>query len=109
MAERIWEALSNEISSTVASAGRSVVTVYGRRHPASGVVLNAEAIVTVNHALRRDEEISVVLENGARTAGRVAGRDAGTDLAVVRLEQAITAPAPKWSDAAKLRLGDFVL
>src|SRR5262249_9650144 len=99
----------NEISSTAASAGRSVVTVYGRRHPASGVVLNAEAIVTVNHALRRDDEISIVLENGERAAGRVAGRDAGTDLAVIRLAQAISAPAPRWGDAGTLRLGDFVL
>jgi serine protease DegQ len=109
MAEKFWQAMSNELSIAAAEAGRSVAAVHGRRHPSSGVVLNSEAIVTVNHALRREEEITVVLENGERLAARVAGRDASTDLAVLRPAQAISAPASRWGDAAKLRLGELVL
>jgi len=109
MAEKIWQTLSNELSTTAAETVRSVVAVHGRRHPSSGVVLSSEAIVTVNHALRREEDITVVLGDGERVAGRVAGRDAGTDLAVLKLAQAISAPTPRWGDAAKLRLGELVL
>jgi S1-C subfamily serine protease len=109
MAEKIWQALANELSAVAAEAGRSVVAVHGRRHPSSGVIFSSEAVVTVNHALRRDEDITVVFENGERVATRVAGRDASTDLAVLRLPQAASAPAPRWADATKLRLGELVL
>lgn len=112
MAEKVWQALSKEISTTAAEAGRSVAAVYGRRHPASGVILSAEAVVTVNHALRRDDDIAVVLQNGERVSASVAGRDSSTDLAVLRLEQTaqkLSAPAPRWGDATKLSLGELVL
>ena len=109
MAEKVWQALSKEISATAAEAGRSVVAVHGRRHPSSGVILSSEAVVTVNHALRRDDEITVILEKGEHISARVAGRDSSTDLAVLRLGQAVSAPAPRWGDAAKLSLGELVL
>jgi S1-C subfamily serine protease len=109
MAEKILQALSNELANNVAEAGRSVVAVHGRRHPSSGVVFDADAIVTVNHAVRREEEITVVSQSGERVLARLAGRDPGTDLAVLRLAQAISAPAPRWGDATKLRVGEFAL
>lgn len=109
MAEKIWQALSNELAASVTDAGRSVVGVQGRRHPSSGVVFGPETIVTVNHGLRRDEDITVVRENGERVAAHVAGRDPGTDLAVLRLSKAISAPTPRWGDATKLRIGEVAL
>lgn len=109
MAERIWDALSNELAQCAEDAGRSVVAVHGRRHPSSGVVFGKDSIVTVNHALRRDEDITVVVAPGEQIAARVTGRDPGTDLAVLRLAQPLAASAPRWGVASGLRVGELVL
>lgn len=110
MTEKVWSALSNELAQAAEDAGRSVVAVHGSHHPASGVLLDGNAVVTVNHATRREEEVRVVLSAGERVSARVAGRDPGTDLAVFRLQQpARSAPPPRWSADAKLRIGELTL
>jgi serine protease DegQ len=109
MAERIWETLSNELAQHAEDEGGSVVAVHGRRHPSSGVVFGKDAIVTVNHALRRDEDITVIAAPAQPIAARVAGRDPGTDLAVLRLEQPLKASPPRWGVASGLRVGELVL
>jgi S1-C subfamily serine protease len=109
MAENIWAALSNELTEAAAAVGKSVVAVHGRRHPSSGILWNKDSVVTASHALRRDEEITVVLAPGAKTMGRVAGRDPGTDLAVVRLQEKVDAPALSWGDSSGLRVAELVL
>ncbi len=109
MSEKIWEALANELARSAEETGRSVVAVRGRRHPVSGVLLGNDAIVTVNHALPREEEISVVLGPDQRVAARVAGRDPGTDLAALRLVQPVAAPPTRWAPTANLRVGDLML
>ncbi len=76
MTENIWNALSTEFAQAAEAVGRSVVAVEGWRHPASGVWLSGNAIVTVNHAVRREEDITVIVGQGERVAARVAGRDA---------------------------------
>ncbi len=109
MAENIWSALSNQLAEAAAATGKSVVAVHGRRHPSSGILWSGDSVVTANHALRQDEEISVVTSPGKSTSARVIGRDPSTDLAMLRLQQpAETAPA-RWADTSKLRIGDLVL
>src|SRR5262249_40408009 len=84
----------------------------GWRHFASGVLLSGDSVVTVNHAVRHDGEVSVSLGDEARTTARVAGRDPGTDLAVLRLERPVE-PAKstqiRWAADAKLRVGELTL
>ncbi|HSM84954.1 MAG TPA: trypsin-like peptidase domain-containing protein [Candidatus Limnocylindrales bacterium] len=109
MAEKIWTALSNELASASAEAGKSVVAVLGRRHPASGVAFSRDAIVTANHVLRRDDEIIVIAGPGKKVAARIAGRDATTDLAVLRVQQPLDVPVAQWADTASLRVGDLTL
>jgi S1-C subfamily serine protease len=109
MAERIWSTLSNELAEASLEAGKSVVCVQGRRHPSSGIIFNKESVVTTHHALRRDDDVSIVLAPGQRVTARVAGRDPGTDLAVLRLEQPIQAPPARWGNSAELRVGELVL
>jgi S1-C subfamily serine protease len=43
-------------------------------------------IVTAEHTIRREEEITVTLPDGTNAAATLAGSDAGTDLAVLRVE-----------------------
>lgn len=109
MSEKIWETLANELAQSVEEAGKLVVAVRSRRHPSSGVLLGSDAVITVNHAVGREEEVTVVLGPDQRVAARVAGRDPGTDLAVLRLPQPVAASTPRWAEAGKLRVGDLML
>jgi S1-C subfamily serine protease len=102
-------ALSNDMAGAVEAAGRSVVAVHGRpRIPSSGVHWRQGVIVTADHTLRRDEEISVTLPDGGMIPAVLAGRDASTDLAVLTL-QAAEFPVADIGDAAALRVGHVVL
>jgi S1-C subfamily serine protease len=102
-------ALSNDLAGAVESAGRSVVAVHARpRTPSSGVHWRQGVIVTADHTVKRDEEISVSLPDGRMVPVVLAGRDASTDLAVLKLQEA-EFPAAEIGDATSLRVGHVVL
>ena len=83
-----WAALSNDLAAAVERAGRSVVAVHARpRFSSSGVIWRPGVIVTAHHTLRRDEEITVTLPDGANRPVTLAGSDPGIDLAVLRLAE----------------------
>jgi S1-C subfamily serine protease len=96
-------ALSDSLIEAVEKAGESTVVVHGRhRMPASGIVYAAELILTADHVVERDEDISVTLANGTNVTASIAGRDPGNDLALLRLEKASLTPAEKASQDAKV-------
>ena len=109
MAQSTWTTLSNELAGAAATVGKSVVALHGRRHPSSGILWDKNSVVTASHALRRDEEITVILAPGTKTVGRVVGRDPGSDLALVRLQENSDVPAVRWGDSSALRVGELVL
>src|SRR5580765_4903868 len=77
---------SDELAAAATQAGESVVTVYARRRiPASGVVWRPGVVVTADHSIQREDDISVLLHQGTRISAALAGRDPGTDLAVLKL------------------------
>jgi S1-C subfamily serine protease len=62
-----------------------VVSVSARPHrAASGVALGGDLVLTADHAIERDRDVSVVAD-GTRRDATVAGRDPATDLAVLRV------------------------
>src|SRR5438067_13912457 len=78
--------LSNELARAAETGGQAVVAVHARPHvPSSGILWRAGVIVTTDHTLRRDEDLTVTLPDGRNLPATLAGRDAGTDLAVLRL------------------------
>lgn len=86
-------ALSNEIAAAVALAARNVVAVHARpRFSSSGVFWRPGVIVTAEHTIRREEEITVTLPDGTNTAATLAGTDAGTDIAVLKIAAANQTP-----------------
>jgi len=107
--DKIWTALANELAEASAEAGKSIVGVHGGRHFSSAIAIAKDAVVAAGHAVRRDDEITVVTAPGQTVSARVAGRDPGTDLAVLRLNQPIDAPPARWGSAANLRVGELVL
>src|SRR5450432_340240 len=82
-------ALSNELAAAVEQAGRTVVAVHARpRFSSSGVFWRSGVIVTAEHTVRREEEISVTLPDGKNAPATLAGTDAGTDIAVLKADWA---------------------
>src|SRR5262249_18453293 len=81
--------LSTELAKAVEQAGQYVAAVHARpRFPSSGVFWRPGVIVTAEHTIRREEEITVTLPGGANAQATLAGADPGTDLAVLRVEGA---------------------
>jgi len=104
----LMENLSNEFAAAAEQAGRSVVAVQARhRMSSSGIQWRKGVVVTADHAIRREEEIRVLLGPEKSVTATVAGRDPGTDLAVLKLEDQLA--SPEFGDTASLRLGNLVL
>jgi len=99
--------LSNALTAAAETAGRSTVLVNARKRlPASGIVFAADLVLTADHVVQRDEDITVVLPDGNELAAKLAGRDSGSDLAVLRLEKAVATPAERVDEA---KVGQIVL
>ncbi|HWR53002.1 MAG TPA: trypsin-like peptidase domain-containing protein [Bryobacteraceae bacterium] len=80
-------ALSTELAGLTARAGQSVVAVHARsRFSSSGVLWRPGVVVTAEHTVRREEDITVTLPDGKTAPATLAGRDAGTDIAVLKVE-----------------------
>jgi S1-C subfamily serine protease len=101
-------ALSNDLALAVERAGRSVVAVDARpRFSSCGVLWRPDVIVTAEHTIRREEEITVTLPDGTTHPATLAGSDPGTDLAVLKLAGAAAEPAVP--SAVEVRPGNLVL
>jgi S1-C subfamily serine protease len=104
----VWSGLSRSIAETVEAVQDSIVTVHGGgRSTSSGVVWRPGVIVTVRHGLRRSDSLQVALR-GEPFHATLAGADAGTDLAVLRVDAAAAKPA-ETTGAQPVRVGEVVL
>lgn len=102
-------ALSNDLAGAVERAGRAVVAVNARqRIPSSGVHWRQGVVITADHTLKRDEEITITLPDGRTVPATLAGRDSSTDLAVLKL-LGVELPAAEIGDASLLKVGHIVL
>ena len=85
---------SNELAAAVDKAGASTLLVDGRRrYPASGIAYAADLVLTADHVLTRDDNISVSAGDGKLISATLAGRDPGSDLALLRLSEKSLLPA----------------
>jgi S1-C subfamily serine protease len=87
-------ALSDTLAAAVARAGKSVVAVHARpRFSSAGVIWRPGIIITAEHTIRHEEEITVTLPEGGDRPASLVGRDAGTDIAVLKLSEPAGEPA----------------
>lgn len=94
--------LSNALATATEQAAQSAVAVHTEaRGSSSGVIWSPGVIVTADHALRRDENISLTLPGGRVASASLVGRDASTDLAVLKCAEAATAAATADATGAK--------
>jgi len=86
--------LSDSFTNAVNQGGQYTVQVIGRRRmPSSGIVYKADLIITANHAVEREDDVSVVLPGEKTVSAKVAGRDPARDLVLLRLGDAAATPA----------------
>lgn len=105
----LWESLSNEFAAATEQAGRSVVGIHGRhRMMASGIQWRKGVIVTADHAVRRADEVNVIVEPGKSLPATVVGRDPSTDIAVLKFSNQSTLSLPELADTSA-KLGHIVL
>ena len=79
--------LSNELATAVEHAGRAVVGVNGRRRFGStGVHWRAGLVVTADHTVEVDEDVTLTTPDGRELAATVAGRDPAIDLAILKID-----------------------
>lgn len=108
MSNNVLVELSDALADAAETAGKAVVLVNARRRmPASGIAYASDLILTADHILEREEDIKVILADGTEVAAKVAGRDAGSDLAVLKLERAAATAAEVTKSPA--RLGQIAL
>ena len=106
----VLASFSQELSAAAEKAGPSVVTVHARhRMPSSGIHWRRGIVVTANHTVRREDDITVLVHGGKRVSAKLAGRDPGTDLAVLKFDQETDVPIPQFADTANLKLANFIL
>ena len=108
MSKTILVELSDALADAAELAGKSTVLVDARRRmPASGIVFAPDLVLTANHVIEKDEDINIVLADGTDVSAKLAGRDAGSDLAVLKLERAAGTAAEVTKSPA--RLGQIAL
>jgi len=108
MSKNVLVELSDALADAAEKTGKATVLVNARRRmPASGIMYAADLILTADHVVERDEDIKVTLDDGTEISARVAGRDAGSDLAVLKLERAAGTVAEATKSPA--RLGQIAL
>jgi S1-C subfamily serine protease len=77
--------ISNQLADAVEAAAPSVVQVQGRRRPASGLVYDADVVLTTARALGRGDGLHVRRHDGQTLEAELAGWDPTTSLAVLRV------------------------
>ena len=101
--------LSNDLAGAVERAAPSIVTVHARRRlPSTGVHWRPGIVVTADHTVRTEQDITVTTSEGRSLPAVVAGRDPGTDLAVLRVTD-LGAPTATAGADTGLRVGHMVL
>lgn len=108
MSKTVLVELSDALADAAERAGKSTVLVNARRRmPASGIIFTNDLVLTAEHVIEREDDLSVVLADGSEVQGKLAGRDAGSDLAVLKLERTVDTVAEVTKSPA--RLGQIAL
>lgn len=101
--------LSNALAQATERAAACTVAVHAEaRGSSSGIVWRPGVIVTADHALRRDEEISITLPGGRVVSAALVGRDPSTDIAVLKCAETVAA-VTNFADVTKLKAGSLTL
>ena len=100
--------LSNQMADAVEHISTALVQVNGRqRQPASGIVHANDLVITADHVLEREEDITIQTHDQRTLPAQFVGRDIASDLAVLRVSNLNINPATLASTEA--RVGQLIL
>ncbi len=100
--------LSNQMADAVERVASSVVLVNGRqRQPGSGLVYARDLVLTANHILERDDDLTILTHDQRKLAAKLVGRDPNSDLALLRVQDLQLEPLTPSAEAA--RIGQLVM
>jgi len=101
--------LSNALAGAVERASAWMFAVHGRpRLPSTGVLWHAGLVVTANHTVEHDRDVTLTGPDGRSFSASVAGRDPGLDIAVLRAV-ADGVPVADVADDRDVRVGHLVM
>jgi S1-C subfamily serine protease len=104
----LLRALSNQMADAVERVTPSLVIVNGRqRQPASGLIYGPDLVLTADHVLEREEDLTIETHDNRTLPAQFVGRDLGTDLALLRVANLGLAPAQATTES--VRVGQLVL
>src|SRR5205807_4780414 len=96
------------MADAVERVSTSLVLVNGRpRQPASGLVYAQDLVLTADHVLEREEDLTIQTHDARTLPAQFVGRDPATDLAVLRVADLKLDAAASATEAA--RVGQLVL
>src|SRR5262249_23873439 len=100
--------LSNQMADAIERVQPALVLVNGRqRQAASGVVFAPEHILTADHVVEREDDLTIETDDGRSLPAQVAGRDPVSDLALLKVANLALDPATSTNEPA--RVGQIVL
>lgn len=105
---------SAQITKAVETIAASIVAIDARpRVATSGIVWQTGGvIVSTNHTIQRDDNITIVFADGRTATASVVGRDAGTDIAVLKIDDEEIAKSLKPAEiieTGNAKVGNLVL
>lgn len=107
-AARLLRALSDQMADAVERVSASLVVVNGRqRQPGSGIVYAPDLILTADHVLEREDDLTIQTPDKKTLAAQFVGRDPASDLALLRVSVGGLTPIATASQAA--RVGQLTL
>src|SRR5262245_7453659 len=111
----LLDAYSRAVIGAVEKAGPGVVhianrTSSGRGGTGSGFVVASDGLIFTNsHVVNGAKAIEVSLPDGQRAAARIVGEDPDSDIAVLRTDGHLSAPALIMHDSKTIRPGQLAI
>lgn len=99
--------LSNQMADAVEHISPALVQVNGRqRQPASGVIYAQNLIITADHVLEREDNLTIQTYDKRTLSAQFVGRDQASDLAVLRVADLGDIAPPSQEE---VRVGQLVI
>jgi S1-C subfamily serine protease len=111
----LLDTYSATLATASSKAGPAVVHIAVSKsgRPAgvgSGLVLASDGLVMTNsHVVNGAPSVQLMMSDGQQAIGRVLGNDPHTDIAVLRADTALAAPALTFADSGKLVQGQIAI
>jgi len=107
--DQLLDAYSQAVIGAVEAVGPAVVNVHrGDAGAGSGVIFTPDGLVLTNHhVVHGAARVEVILTDGCVLRADVIGQDAGTDLAVLRVDA--TLPFARFGDSRRVRVGQVAI